>query len=335
MKRILVLPALLSLLVFSCTKTEQASLPKNAMLDLEQAAASNMAGGGPGRGCATNEVHARNLSENPGLAKKMNDIEAFTKKAMADPSTFKIVDGVLEIPVHINLLYRTTAENISNTQLQSQIDVLNKDFGATNSDYNQIPALFAPVASGDVKIKFVWTIANLTRKQTTKTTWGTRDAMKSTKSGGLNPVSPTTTMNIWVCTIGGGILGYAQFPGGRSSTDGIVVDSKYFGSTGTATAPFNLGRTATHEVGHYFNLRHIWGDATCGNDFVTDTPPHNTANTGVPQYPHLSTCTGTPIEMTMNYMDYTDDRGMYMFSAGQASRMQATFAVGGPRASLR
>jgi hypothetical protein len=335
MRKILVLPALLSLLVFSCTKTDQSSLPKNATLEFEQAAASNLAGGSPGRGCATNEVHARNLTENPGLAKQMSDIEAFTKKAIADPSTYKLVNGVLEIPVHINVLYRTAAENISNTQLQSQIDVLNKDFAGTNSDYNQIPALFSPVASGDVKIKFIWTTANLTRKSTTKTSWGTRDAMKSSKTGGLDPVTPTTTLNMWVCTIGGGILGYAQFPGGKSSTDGVVIDSKYFGTSGTATYPFNLGRTATHEVGHYFNLRHIWGDATCGNDQVSDTPPHNTANYGVPTYPHYSTCAGAPIEMTMNYMDYTDDRGMYMFSALQASRMQATFAVGGPRASLR
>ena len=337
MKKILVLPVLLALLVFSCTKTEQSTLPKNATLDFEQAAQSNLASGGPGRGCATNEVHSRNLAENPGLAKKMSDIEAFTQKALSDPSTYRIVNGILEIPVHINVLFRTTAENISDGQLQSQIDVLNRDFGATNSDYNQIPALFTPVASGDVKIKFIWTSANVTRKSTTKTSWGTRDAMKSTKSGGLNPVSPTTTLNIWVCTIGGGILGYAQFPGGRSTTDGIVLDSKYVGitsNTGTSY-PYNLGRTATHEVGHYFNLRHIWGDATCGTDLVADTPPHNTANYGVPVYPHLSTCTGTPIEMSMNYMDYTDDRGMYMFSALQASRMQATFAVGGPRASLR
>jgi hypothetical protein len=336
MKKILVLPVLLSMLVFSCTKTEQSTLPKNATLDFEQAAPSNMAGGGPGRGCATNEVHARNLLENPGLAKKMNDIEAFTQKALSDPSTYRIVNGILEIPVHINLLYRIAAENISVAQLQSQIDVLNKDFAGTNTDYNQIPALFSPVAAGDVKIKFIWTSANVTRKSTTKTSWGTRDAMKSTKSGGLNPVSPTTTLNIWVCTIGGGILGYAQFPGGRSSTDGIVLDSKYVGvTTNTGAYPYNLGRTATHEVGHYFNLRHIWGDATCGTDLVADTPPHNTANYGVPIYPHLSTCAGTPIEMTMNYMDYTDDRGMYMFSALQSTRMQATFAVGGPRASLR
>ena len=78
-------------------------------------------------------------------------------------------------------------------------------------------------------------------------------------------VTPTTKLNLWVCTIGGGILGYAQFPGGASATDGVVIDSKYLGTTGTATYPFNLGRTATHEVGHWMNLRHIWGDATCGS----------------------------------------------------------------------
>jgi hypothetical protein len=106
------------------------------------------------------------------------------------------------------------------------------------------------------------------------------------------------------------------------------------GTIGTSTAPYNLGRTATHEVGHWLNLRHIWGDATCGTDQVADTPTHNTANYGCPTYPHLSTCTGAPVEMTMNYMDYTDDACMYMFSAGQTARMQALFATGGAKASL-
>jgi hypothetical protein len=158
--------------------------------------------------------------------------------------------------------------------------------------------------------------------------------MKKTKRGGLDPTSPTTKLNIWVCTIGGGILGYAQFPGGSSATDGVVVDSRYFGTTGTATAPFHKGRTATHEVGHWMNLRHIWGDTTCGTDYVNDTPTHNTANYGIPSFPHYSTCSGNPIEMTMNYMDYTDDAGMYMFSNDQKSRMLAVFSVGGPRNSF-
>jgi hypothetical protein len=159
--------------------------------------------------------------------------------------------------------------------------------------------------------------------------------MKIASQGGIAPTTPTTRMNLWACTIGGGILGYAQFPGGSSSTDGVVIDSKYLGNTGTAVYPFNLGRTATHEVGHWMNLRHIWGDATCGSDLVSDTPTHNAANSGVPAYPHYSTCSGNPVEMTMNYMDYTDDRGMYMFSNGQKSRMAAVFVSGGSRASFR
>jgi hypothetical protein len=131
------------------------------------------------------------------------------------------------------------------------------------------------------------------------------------------------------------ILGYATFPGtATSTTDGVVIDFRYFGTTGTATAPFNRGRTATHEVGHWLNLRHIWGDANCGSDLVNDTPTHNTSNVGCPSYPHYSTCTGSPIEMTMNYMDYTDDACMYMFSAGQKTRAQALFATGGLRAGL-
>jgi hypothetical protein len=280
------------------------------------------------RGCASQEVLAAQMKLDPTLALKMNEIEAFTQKTI---STARLVNGKVQIPVVVNVLYRTTAENISLAQIQSQIDVLNKDFNAANSDFNSVPALFSGVKA-NVGISFV--LDQVIRKSTTKTSWGTTDAMKKTTSGGLAPTSPTTKLNLWICTIGGGTLGYAQFPGGSSSTDGVAIDSKYLGTTGTATYPYNLGRTATHEVGHWMNLRHIWGDATCGSDLVSDTPTHNTANYGVPAYPHYSTCSGTPVEMTMNYMDYTDDRGMFMFSNGQKSRMAALFVSGGSRASF-
>lgn len=280
------------------------------------------------RGCASHEVLEQQLRENPELAAKMQEIERFTQNAITNG---RLVNGKIEIPVVVNVLYRTAAENISLTQIQSQIDVLNKDFNALNSDFNQVPTTFSGVKA-NVGISFV--LDAVYRKSTTKTSWGTRDAMKKSTQGGINPTSPTTKLNLWVCTIGGGILGYAQFPGGSSATDGVVIDSKYFGTTGTATAPFNKGRTATHEVGHWMNLRHIWGDATCGSDLVSDTPTHNAANYGMPVFPHYSTCTGTPIEMTMNYMDYTDDAGMYMFSNGQKSRMLAIFAAGGSRNSF-
>ncbi|WP_394758250.1 zinc metalloprotease [Flavobacterium sp.] len=318
----LFLTSAVALLLFSCQNDNNVD---------ENQSNSNSLNISAQRGCASQEVLERQLKENPNLASKMAEIERFTENAM---TTGRLVNGKIEIPVVVNVLYRTTAENISITLIQSQIDVLNKDFNALNSDYNQVPALFSGVKA-NVGISFV--LDQVIRKSTTKSSWGTRDAMKKTKQGGLNPTSPTTKLNIWSCTIGGGILGYAQFPGGSSATDGVVIDANYFGVTSSSSSsyPYNLGRTASHEVGHWMNLRHIWGDATCGSDLVSDTPVHNAANFGVPTYPHYSTCSGTPVEMTMNYMDYTDDRGMYMFSLGQKSRMDAIFAVGGVRASFR
>jgi len=157
--------------------------------------------------------------------------------------------------------------------------------------------------------------------------------MKSASSGGSNAWPTNQYLNIWVCNMSGGILGYAQFPGGAAATDGVVIGYTCFGTTGTAQAPFNRGRTGTHEVGHWLNLRHIWGDATCGNDLVSDTPVHNTSNYGCPSHPRSNSC-GTSAEMFMNYMDYVDDACMQMFSNGQKARMQALFVSGGARASL-
>ncbi len=314
MKKIF-LSVVVVLLLFSCQNEETGST------NLTTSAVAK-------RSCATQEVLEAQLKADPTLALRMNQIEAFSQKALLSG---RLVNGKIEIPVVVNVLYRTASENISLAQIQSQIDVLNQDYNATNTDFNSVPSLFSGVAA-NIGISFVLETVN--RKATTKTSWGTRDAMKKTKQGGLDPTSPTTKLNMWACTIGGGILGYAQFPGGSSSTDGVVIDSKYFGLSDASSYPYNLGRTATHEVGHWMNLRHIWGDANCGSDLVSDTPTHDSANYGVPTYPHLSTCTGTPVEMTMNYMDYTDDRGMYMFSNGQKSRIAAIFVSGGARSAF-
>jgi len=315
MKKVLI-SAVTALLLFSCQNDQSEST------DSEATAASTR------RACASQQVLDDQLRADPTLAIRMNEIEAFTNKALV---TGKLVNGKIQIPVVVNVLYRTAAQNISDAQIQSQIDVLNKDFNALNSDYNSVPALFAGVKA-NVGISFV--LDQIIRKSTTKTSWGTNDAMKKVAQGGLAPTSPTTKLNLWSCAIGGGILGYAQFPGGAAATDGVVIDSKYFGLSGAANAPFNLGRTGTHEVGHWMNLRHIWGDANCGSDLVADTPTHNEENYGVPAYPHYSTCSGTPVEMTMNYMDYVDDNAMYMFSTGQKNRMAAIFVTGGARAAF-
>ena len=326
MKKLILSMAFASVLL-SCQNDDSAKQQTTA-----DAAVSSVASK---RACGSNDVLSRQLLEDPTLATKMNQIEAFTQNYIqnqeAAPAFSRLVNGKIEIPVVVNVLYKTTAENISLAQIQSQIDILNKDFNATNSDFSTSNPFNAVKAN--VGVSFV--LDQVIRKSTTKTSWGTNDAMKKASGGGMAAVSPTTKLNLWICTIGGGILGYAQFPGGASSTDGVAIDSKYIGNTGTATYPYNLGRTATHEVGHWMNLRHIWGDATCGSDLVSDTPTHDSANFGVPAAGHRSTCSGTPLEMYMNYMDYTDDRGMYMFSLGQKARIDAIFAAGGSRASFR
>ena len=314
MKKIL-LTATAFLMLFSCQndQTESTAALTNATAR---------------RSCASQDVLAEQLKADPTLALRMNQIEAFTQKSML---TNRLVNGKVVIPVVVNVLYRTAAENISDAQIQSQIDVLNKDYTATNSDFSTTPAEFAGVAAN---VDITFELVKINRKSTTKTSWGTRDAMKKTKQGGLDPTTPTTTLNMWACTIGGGILGYAQFPGGTLATDGVVIDSNYFGLSSAASYPYNLGRTASHEVGHWMNLRHIWGDASCGDDLVSDTPVHKTSNFGAPVYPYVSTCLPAHNEMTMNYMDYTDDRGMYMFTNGQKARMTALFVSGGARAGF-
>ena len=283
------------------------------------------------RVCASHEVLEEQIKADPARKSRLDALEEFTRKYVQNPAAYRLLtDGTIEIPIQFNVLYRTTAENISVAQLQSQVDVLNEDFGYTNADRTLINStIFAGVIAGPIKIKFTWSAdTSLTRKSTTKTSWRTNDDMKRSSRGGIDAKHPTTKLNIWVCNLSNSILGYAQFPGGSAATDGVVLDNNCTGRGAgySLFANYNLGRTATHEVGHWLNLRHIWGDATCGNDFVNDTPTHNASNGGCPTYPHLSTCSGTPIEMTMNYMDYTYDACMYMFSAGQASRMMATFA---------
>lgn len=282
------------------------------------------------RTCAAHDVLLEEIEADPSRAQRLEELERFTQEFVS--SRTLLSNGVIQIPVVVNVLYKTSAQNISDAQIASQIAVLNNDFKALNTDYNLTPAIFQSVRSGNFGIEFV--LSSVVRKQTSKTSWSTNNAMKYASQGGINATTPTTKLNIWVCNMGNGILGYAQFPGGAAATDGVVIDDNAFGSVGTVSAPYNKGRTATHEVGHWLNLRHIWGDATCGNDFVGDTPQHNTANYSCPTYPHYSTCTGTPVEMTMNYMDYTNDACMYMFTQGQKTRAMAVFAVGGPRNSF-
>ena len=284
------------------------------------------------RSCATDEAVQLQIKSDPLFQKRLEQQELFTRNFVKIREEQRNAPSVrIEVPVVVHVLYNTPEENISDAQILSQIDVLNEDFNLRNADRNQIPGIFTDVTA-DVGVTFV--LKQIIRKESNKTTWPANDGMKYSTRGGSNTVDPANNLNIWVCDLAK-YLGYAYYPGINPELDGIVVWYKAFGRTGTLAAPYDKGRTATHEVGHYLNLRHIWGDATCGTDLVDDTPQHTTYNFGCPTFPHYSNCTGTPVaEMTMNYMDYTDDPCMYMFSNGQKSRMLALFAAGGPRAEL-
>lgn len=300
---------------------------------------NNLTASSPGaalrRGCASEEIRKNALQSNADLRQKYSELESRTEKFENDLKLGKVLsDGSVEIPVVVNVLYRTSSENLSDSRIAEQIAVLNADYAGSNSDAYKIPNEFQNVKAGDVKVKF--RLANTVRKSTTKTSWSTNDAMKKASSGGIDATSPSNYLNIWVVGNMGQILGYATFPESAGLwNDGVVIAAPYFGKTG-ASSPFNLGRTATHEVGHYLNLRHIWGDANCGNDLVADTPTQTGANSGKPSYPLYNTCSGTQRSvMFMNYMDYVDDAAMFMFSAGQRSRMQSVVASSGARSGLR
>jgi hypothetical protein len=259
--------------------------------------------------------------------------------------------ALLVIPVVVHVIYNSSVENVSEAQIQSQIDVLNADFRLLNADSLQ-PSHAFWTYTADSEIEFC--LANkdpdgnltsgITRTQTTETNFGGTGEEKNTSLGGKDNWEPTKYLNLWVCNLEGdpGTLGYSTFPSDLASwpeDDGVVIDYRAFGTMGTAgDSPFTTntgGRTATHEVGHWLNLSHIWGDNNCGDDLVADTPPQEVDNSICPTFPHNAnnSCgANADGEMFMNYMDYVDDFCMVMFSAGQKDRMWA--AINSTRPAL-
>ncbi|WP_340064321.1 M43 family zinc metalloprotease [Ascidiimonas aurantiaca] len=291
------------------------------------------------RNCASMDNLEYRMLLDPGLAARMAEVENYTKRKIAQLEQNRIDGDLITIPVVVHVIYSNSQENISLAQIQSQLDVLNEDFRRLNADADNTWSQAA-----DMQIEFCLATVDpngnatsgITRKSSSRTSWGTNDAMKSSTQGGVDAWDTTQYLNMWVCNIGGGILGYAQFPGGNAATDGVVMSPQYFGSSAKGSgfylsSPFDLGRTTTHEVGHFLNLRHIWGDGNCNfDDFVADTPSSDAPNyrcaTG-----HVS-CGS--VDMVQNYMDYSDDACMNLFTQGQKNRMRAVLLPGGIRASL-
>lgn len=293
----------------------------------------------PRRLCGAMEVHQRLLEADPNFRLRQSDLERATTQRMMLGEARR--PGITTIPVVVHVVYNSASENISAAQVKSQISVLNKDYRAKNPDKSKAPSVWKGLIA-DVGIQFALAAKDpngqptkgITRTKTTRTSFGTDDGVKSTATGGINSWPTDRYLNIWVCTLGGGLLGYAQFPGGPPKTDGVVILNTAFGTKGTAKPPFNLGRSATHEIGHWLNLRHIWGDTEdcSGSDFVADTPNAQGPNYGKPNFPHVSCNNGPNGDMFVNYMDYVDDDTMVMFTTQQVARMTAVLE--GPRASI-
>ncbi len=292
------------------------------------------------RNCGTMD-HLNQIRQNDPTLDQRLQMEEITVQNWINNNPESSSSSIITIPVVVHVVYKTSSQNISNTAIYSQITVLNEDFRKLNADASSVPSAFSGVAA-DCQIEFCLavrdpsgnTTTGITRTYTTSSSFSTNDDVKHNSSGGKDAWNTSDYLNIWVCNISGGILGYAQFPNsGASNEDGVVCDYAYFGDVG-ATYPYDKGRTATHEVGHWLNLRHIWGDATCGTDYVSDTPTQSTSNGGCPSFPSTSNCSGNGSngDMFMNYMDYTYDACMYMFSSGQKTRMRAT--LNGSRSSL-
>ncbi len=233
---------------------------------------------------------------------------------------------IITIPVVVHVLYNSNSQNIAEAQIQSQLLVLNNDFNLRNANAVNIPEVFKSKAG---VANFNFCLAAVVRQATTTSSFEMNDAMKSNRTGGSDAWDATKYLNIWVCNLKGRALGYASAPGSAANIDGVVISFSSFGTKGTAAAPFNLGRTGTHEIGHWLGLKHIWGDDDCGSDNIDDTPQQRSYNYGCPNFPRTNNCTTTADgEMFMNYMDFTNDACMSLFTIGQVKKMRSLFAKG-------
>ncbi|MCO5241774.1 MAG: M43 family zinc metalloprotease [Chitinophagaceae bacterium] len=300
------------------------------------------------RSCATHAYWQTQLNNDPALRLRYNEIE---QSAKTRPLISKKEQGtgvaempVITIPVVVHILYNTPGENISDARVHSQLGILNKDFRKQNDDTAFIPSAFAPFAA-DCGIQFELAktdpegrpTSGIVRKKTDRSSWQQDDKMKFSASGGNDTWDSRYYLNIWVCNLTKSLLGYATFPGASPEKDGVVIRTDIFGISPDNATAYNKGRTTTHEVGHWLNLKHLWGDTDCGDDGVEDTPPQKTYNSGCPSFPRIMANSCNPLpsgDMFMNFMDFSDDACLHMFTTGQKQRMQSLFETFAPRESL-
>jgi hypothetical protein len=291
------------------------------------------------RNCVTSAYNQQLLQSNPSLVEGFRDAEQFARDISINKPSLRTLQGsVIKIPVVVHIIYHFPGENISDAQVMKQLEVLNQAFRRKNPDTINTPARFAPLAA-DCEIEFHLATSDplkrnttgIIRKYTPIREWEADDQVKFSSQMGDDGWDSKNYLNIWVCNLRN-VAGYSTLPGGPADKDGIVIGFPVFGM-GTMSG-FDKGRTAVHEVGHWLGLRHLWGDEYCGDDGVGDTPKQAVYNAGCPTGIRI-TCNNGPVgDMYMNFMDFTNDACMNMFTQGQAQRMHAYFAPGGARYSI-
>lgn len=295
------------------------------------------------RSCGTDQKMKEFFANNPDALAKKQDLRNYltTKNTNA-----KNTQTVVTIPVVVHVLYKNATQNISDAQIMSQLAVLNADFRRLNADYSSVvPAAFQPF-SADMELVF----CTATKKSDGSPTTGIERKSVASNfnfqnnyylSSGLLAWDPTKYLNIWVGDMPSPFLGWAYLPDAAGyPEDGLAIGYKYFGTTGVAEYPYNGGRTATHEIGHYFGLLHPWGEdgSLCGtldnDDGCADTPATNNPHFGGNAFPdNTNTCVASANgAMFMNFMDYVTDEEMAFFTNDQKTIKTNTMA--GPRASL-
>lgn len=299
--------------------------------------------------CVSDLYLYQRLQTQPHLIEQRQALETFTQRWVTENADRVSTRTVVTIPVVVHIVWKEVSENISEEQIQAQLDILNRDFRAKNLEINTVPNIFK-TAIADAEIEFCLAkrtpdgqLTNgITRTRTTVNSVGVHFTQPQglrticySDLGGQDAWDTRQYLNIWVGRMGFGILGQADFPGmAEPEEDGIRIDPSAFGTMG-AIAPYNLGRTLTHEIGHYFNLSHLWGNKddnlNCENDDgVADTPLQSTTfRSQCPTHPQLFCGTAS---MFMNFMNYTNDACMAMFTQGQKARMLA--ALQSARAGL-
>ncbi len=294
----------------------------------------------PSRKCGTNDRYVEMFQRDASFRSARQQLLSLTQAFEAVRESGRSAERSLpvRIPVVVHVVYNTDEQNISAEQIRSQIAVLNADFQKLNPDIASVPEPFKS-RIGNPMVQFELAVRDplgartdgITRTKTPETQFfysGPKaDAVKFTSRGGHDAWPRDRYLNLWVCKLGQDLLGYASFPGEAAETDGVAITHTGFGTLGTAKTPFDKGRTATHEIGHWLNLFHIWGDdrgACSGSDQERDTPNQASENTRCPTFPHRTCGNKSTGDMFMNYMDYTDDACMFAFTKGQAVRIEAT-----------